>query len=214
MPKVKFKGRTTAEIESLDIENGSLIYNIENGKTYLDYDDERIPTGGGAGAVVSDTPPENPSENDLWVDTSDDEFLARVDSEVSTTSTNAVQNQAITNYVNGLNTYSTTEQVVGTWIDGKPIYRIVLEGTINSTGSNQYILENSNIDTLINVGGIIIDGNIQFMIGRATYDTGSSLTNASRIIKIGTANNIRLDYSDVFRSKLYKAILEYTKTTD
>ena len=108
MPKVKFKARTTEEIENLDIENGSLIYNIENGKTYLDYDDERIPTGGGAGAVVSDTPPENPEENDLWVDTNDDEYLAQVDDEVSTTSTNAVQNQAITNYVKGTVLYNNT----------------------------------------------------------------------------------------------------------
>lgn len=115
-------------------------------------------------------------------------------------------------YVNDLQTYSTTEQRVGTWIDGKPIYRMVIEGTINSTGISQYILQNTSIETLIDAGGIIIDGNIQFMIGKATYDSGTTLTNASRIIKLGS--DLRLDYSAVFRSKPYKAIIEYTKTTD
>lgn len=31
------------------------------------------------------------------------------------------------NYVNGLNTYKTTEQRVGTWTNGKPIYQITLD---------------------------------------------------------------------------------------
>lgn len=119
MSKVKFKARTTAEIENLDIENGSLIYDTQTGKTYLDYNGNRIPTGSGSsgsGIPVSDTPPTYPLENDLWVDTTTDLLKryngtswiiigAEVDDEVSTTSTNAVQNQAITNYVNGIVLY-------------------------------------------------------------------------------------------------------------
>ena len=30
-------------------------------------------------------------------------------------------------YINSLNTYSSTEQRIGTWIDGKPIYRKVID---------------------------------------------------------------------------------------
>lgn len=47
MTKVLFKRKTTDEIASLPVEDGAIIYNYETGATYLDYDDERIPTGGG-----------------------------------------------------------------------------------------------------------------------------------------------------------------------
>lgn len=51
--------------------------------------------------ISSQTAPQNPVLNDLWIDTDDENVLVQVDDTVSTTSTNAVQNQAITNYVNG-----------------------------------------------------------------------------------------------------------------
>lgn len=47
MTKVLFKRKTSDEIANLPVEDGALIYNYETGATYLDYDDERIPTGGG-----------------------------------------------------------------------------------------------------------------------------------------------------------------------
>lgn len=52
--------------------------------------------------VPSSTAPANPVLNDLWIDTNADEYLAQVDDEISTTSTNAVQNQAITNAFGGI----------------------------------------------------------------------------------------------------------------
>ena len=47
MTKVLFKRKTSDEIATLPVEDGALIYNYETGATYLDYDDERIATGGG-----------------------------------------------------------------------------------------------------------------------------------------------------------------------
>ena len=53
--------------------------------------------------------------------------------------------------VTNATTYSTTETVVGTWIDGKPIYRKV----INSTKANiQSLINNLNIDTPIRFDGL------------------------------------------------------------
>ena len=46
MTKVLFKRKTSDEIANLPVEDGALIYNYETGATYLDYDDERISTGG------------------------------------------------------------------------------------------------------------------------------------------------------------------------
>jgi len=109
-------------------------------------------------------------------------------------------------------TYSTNEVKTNkTWVDGKPIYRKAIEGTINSTGSYQTILTDSTIDTLTDIGGNIKDsGNsVQYIIGKSIYRDG---TNTSRIIKV--SSNIRLDYSDQFHSLPFKAIIEYTKTTD
>lgn len=48
------------------------------------------------------TAPVSPSENDLWIDTDADTNIITVDSTVSTTSSNPISNQAITNYVNNL----------------------------------------------------------------------------------------------------------------
>lgn len=46
------------------------------------------------------TAPVSPNENDLWIDT-DEPGVMNIDSTPSTSSTNPIENQAITNYVNG-----------------------------------------------------------------------------------------------------------------
>lgn len=95
---------------------------------------------GGTTIPVSATPPENPEDGALWVDTDDEGVIVEVDQEVSTSSKNAVSNSAITNYVNGLNTYSTTETIIGTWVneDGskRPLYRKVISTNLPSTASS------------------------------------------------------------------------------
>lgn len=80
-----------------------ILYIVFEEQTTYAYDGETlVSVGGGAGTYVGDTPPEEPKEDDLWVDTDDDEYLAQVDDTVSTTSTNAVQNQAITKAFGGV----------------------------------------------------------------------------------------------------------------
>lgn len=72
--KVEFKRvQTDAEVENIDIKDGQLIY-TGTGKTYMDYGTQRIPTGSGGGSVT-------------------------VDTAMSDTSTNAVQNKVIKEYV-------------------------------------------------------------------------------------------------------------------
>ena len=83
-----------------------ILYVIISSQTSYYYDgDTLISIGGGNGGTtipVSATPPENPQDGDLWIDTSEEGLLAEVDQEVSDTSSNAVSNKAITNYVNGI----------------------------------------------------------------------------------------------------------------
>lgn len=68
--EVKFRRKTTAEIEDLEIEDGALIYNVENGKTYMDYGNERIQTGGNADTMIY-VGDEEPTDEDikLWIET-------------------------------------------------------------------------------------------------------------------------------------------------
>lgn len=67
MAKVLFKRKTTAEIEDLEVEDGALIYNTDNGKTYMDFGEERIQTGGNADTMIA-IGGEEPTDTDikLW----------------------------------------------------------------------------------------------------------------------------------------------------
>lgn len=60
-----------------------------------------------------------------------------------------------------LHKYSTQEHIVGTWIDGKPIYEktyhnVAMSGALPLNSYNRTVIDtNSNIDTLIKAGGMI-----------------------------------------------------------
>ena len=60
------------------------------------------------------TAPSNPAEGDLWLDTDDNTNLAEIDSTVSTTSTNPIENQAITNYVDKKTQWTYLSTATGT----------------------------------------------------------------------------------------------------
>lgn len=66
MAKVYFKRKTTQEIEELPVEDGSLIYNTDNGKTYMDFNDKRIQTGGNADTMIA-IGGEEPTDEDIKI---------------------------------------------------------------------------------------------------------------------------------------------------
>ena len=117
---------------------------------------------------ISDTPPENPSNGDLWIDTSEDGFLAEVDNTVSTTSENAVSNKAITTYANFIDAkisrlidYSMDEVVIGKWTDNKNIYRQIISIDPSTIVSGiQHVSHNiTGIKNVIDYYGIYKKGN-------------------------------------------------------
>ena len=95
MGKVLFKRiEDSANINNIEIEDGSFIV-TGDGKIYVDYGEDRIPTSG--------TP----------------------DTEMSDRSRNTVENKVIKEYVdnNVLDIYSTNEiKTNKVWVDGKPLY--------------------------------------------------------------------------------------------
>ena len=100
--------------------------------------------------------------------------------------------------------YSTTEQVVGTWIDGKPIYELVVEFTTTVYFSTSWI----NLGTgIVPVNGVAIDGRI--------IDT----SNQCHPCGVSVASNlyIYIPSSGIsnFSSRVIQyLIIQYTKTTD
>lgn len=110
------------------------------------------------------------------------------------------------NYVNSINTCSTDEIRVGTWIDGKPIYRKVINfGTLPNINV-KYVNHNiENMETVINLYGIFNDSTYQIKIP-AGGEYNSNIQTTDTQIGIGTPQNLTSFSGYV--------IIEYTKTTD
>ena len=113
------------------------------------------------------------------------------------------------------NIYSTAEQKVGTWIDGKPIYRKVITHTISdTTATSATIATNiSNMETLINAtgtGSYTAGGTNKITIPLAFYNSGG--WNSFHIIQNGTNIAYQKDANYPVTDLIF--ILEYTKTTD
>ena len=170
----------------------------------------------GADIPQQDTAPSNPEEDDLWIDTDEPGATIAIDSAVSTTSTNPIENQAITNYVNKLSSYSSTETIIGTFL-GKPLYRKVLyfpnstsvvnAGQFNCNVSNGermwietawYEITGSNATIPF---GWNLGGTNWLRMSVQNYTTGLCQVNASSNFTSSTQRDVYI-------------ILNYTKSTD
>lgn len=114
-------------------------------------------------------------------------------------------------YINGLNTYSTNEQRIGTY-DGKPLYRKMIKTTtpnsttnsVVATYSNTYKVKNFYGNIYISASNQVLPLNFYFTneYNVATYCTD---TTGNINMKVGIAS---------YQSQNVEIILEYTKTTD
>lgn len=148
-----------------------------------------------------------------------EDAIPTIDSAVSTSSTNAVENQAITNYVeqyvdSNIKEYYTIGQEVRLnkiYKNGaieKPVYRRIWSGTINDT---QITLDEiTNKQTTVAVGGTFTSAggytnSIPFHSGDAAYcRLVVNESNSRPIITTPSAMN----------GSTYVIYVEYTKTTD
>lgn len=107
-------------------------------------------------------------------------------------------------------TYSTAPIQVGTWIDGKPIYRVVLAGTLNTGGNHAIDISGLQCDRAIS-----LSGTIHSQYG-SVYPLGaySSENNYSNIGLADTHKTLNIIYAPVaYNSQSYTVILEYTKVS-
>ena len=103
------------------------------------------------------------------------------------------------------NKYSTTEEVVGTWYDGKNIYRKVIKFPVIKHGMTVL----TNVDHIINVSGYFNwNGNMQ-------HEYNFPYNDNDVITWIGVDNNIVKIYTNYTNDTLINLVLylEYTKTT-
>lgn len=116
-------------------------------------------------------------------------------------------------YINDLNTYSTDEQVVGTWIDGSPIYRkaIAISSLPNNT-TTTYSHDIDNFSRLVNLKATWYDSSDARWYNDIRFDSSTTkicfYCNTTNIIIEGIGTNWSTRASNCV------VIIEYTKTTD
>lgn len=209
---VTFRG-TTEKINQREIIDGQLLYDTTTGETYIDYGSQRISTGSGNAIYIGTGTPTNPSTQ-LWINP--EESILPINTEVVNSMEGTETNKApsvasVKTYINDKvqDVYSTTETVVGTWIDGKPIYRKVYIENNPTTGGWAYI----NLDNTYNVK--MYKGFYQ----RANNNLDAlSVGREDYMPLICTIRNNQIEYKIDSTYALGKIsvyfILEYTKTTD
>ena len=113
----------------------------------------------------------------------------------------------------GLHHYSTTEQVIGTWIDGKPVYEKCLYGDAGYTSGLDYSISlgmqnESNvriIDGWFDIGTDYLP--LNFTFGSSSAMSGYAYYN------YGSEHSLKFRLTGWYYNKVF-ARLQYTKTTD
>lgn len=107
--------------------------------------------------------------------------------------------------------YSTNEQVIGTWVNGKPLYeKTVYCGDFTGTGNKTVAHNISNLGRVVKMFGAFNEGNTHFPLPIVMW--GSAVTYQTRLA-IDTTNIIISRDTAAQSVNLY-VTLQYTKTTD
>ena len=114
-------------------------------------------------------------------------------------------------WVNGGHKYSTDEHIVGTWIDGKPLYELNLEGTSpNSVGTEGTIaLLPSNADLIFISDGYLKASDNEYLPLNWDY-LGTYMVTTH----IDKRYGVRMILKGGYNNKPVKIVIKYTKTTD
>lgn len=120
------------------------------------------------------------------------------------------------NGAGGLHEYSTTEKVVGTWIDGRPVYEktfyqeTLTNGTWNKFPSQGDALD--NVDRTIDIRGVVWSSTLNCEVP-INYTIINDTTCVSNYNKTENKVALYLNRNNTSWSDAY-VIIQYTKTTD
>ena len=111
--------------------------------------------------------------------------------------------------------HSTSEQVIGTWINSKPLYRKIYNTfTFGAGATNNYIiLDNATTYNIVNAYGkvSIVNNSFTMILGTGDYGLGS-LSNVYKNESSGDIYiNTSLSQTDITSVEI---VIEYTKSTD
>ena len=108
------------------------------------------------------------------------------------------------------NVYSTSEKRIGTWVDGKPIYRKVVKITNPQTSNTDYVVVSNVIENLIKLYGYMKASNgAKFPVPQTDSDSTYSVV----FMTTGGGLRGRFSYINAAPAEVY-VVVEYTKTTD
>lgn len=110
--------------------------------------------------------------------------------------------------------YSTEEQVIGTWINGKPIYRKIIQSTTSSNGSTKYIPIGVNVDEFVSMHCLVKSNGAQYLpSGFNEACTYTASVDGYNNLGGTKANTVGIRHKS-FPDLPVTIVIEYTKTTD
>lgn len=135
---------------------------------------------------------------------SNDISVSQTGSNIQLNASNDIKNQGV---------YSETETKIGTWIDGKPIYRKIIDfGALPNTSEKQVLHNITNLKMVVSMVGTSKNPNLNVIFNIPLSSTSSL---SSNIYMFATATGITIGTGSdrTAFTETYVAI-EYTKTTD
>lgn len=169
---------------------------------------EGIPTGGTTGQVLSKK--SNANYDYEW--TNNEATVEVIDNLTSTDTTKPLSanmgrilNQRLNFYIE--------ETVIGTWIDGKPIYRKVVQYNKSSTGGVNINLSDFGIT---NVENIWLNNNSFIKSKQNEFKPVNNLESVEvfSFCNFPSTTTMRLSTNNNYLTGMWTLIIEYTKTTD
>lgn len=138
--------------------------------------------------------------------------------DVATTSANGLMSASDKTKLDNGEVYSTAETRIGTWIDGKPLYRKVIVATNIATNTeNSIAVSDASIISVKKIEGYYIGGGGGNIASSGTL-LGADSDNTRSYVFYSPANGSLKSYCGVYNTGNGKydthIILEYTKTTD
>lgn len=138
------------------------------------------------------------------------EVIDNLTSSSTSKALSANQGKELKTYIEELNTYSTTEKIVGTWINGKPLYEKTITGT-KIAGTDLSIKIADDVEYGFVVGGTMMSasGRIYSVLDR--YQDSSIFVRTSihnNYLEVSSGSNASYSNGNIV------AIVRYTKTTD
>lgn len=123
--------------------------------------------------------------------------------------------------IDSANLYSTTERVIGQWIDGKPVYQKTFSGTVESKSS--YTAHDlgitGGIDTIVNVSGVMDNNKPMIAISNDAFTASIAFYIYPNDFSTASKRNTyecfaKPDGNQTYVGHTFIFHLQYTKTTD